>query len=136
MWAHSRFGSCKGLESCVETVCEDDSLQRLFFILDGFGGHFLNMIAYVTFSKYERIQRLTQSPRVVRAEHQCSVNVMMTILKMDSADASRVQSPRPETPEPASRQGRRNAQMDSQLFDDEGGISEKVRRPLRSELSF
>ncbi|KAI6028767.1 hypothetical protein F5J12DRAFT_807547 [Pisolithus orientalis] len=39
---------------------------------------------------------------------------------------SRVQSPRPGTPEPSSRQGRRNAQPDAQLLDDDGTISEKV----------
>jgi hypothetical protein len=40
---------------------------------------------------------------------------------------SRIQSPRPETPEPESRQGRRNAQPGAQLLDDDGGISEQVR---------
>ena len=39
----------------------------------------------------------------------------------------RIQSPRPETPEPESRQGRRNAQPGAQLLDDDGGISEQVR---------
>jgi hypothetical protein len=39
----------------------------------------------------------------------------------------RIQSPRPETPEPGSTQGRRNAQPGVQLLDDEGGISDKVR---------
>lgn len=41
--------------------------------------------------------------------------------------SSGIQSPRPETPEPESRQGRRNAQPGVQLLDDDGGISEKVR---------
>lgn len=40
---------------------------------------------------------------------------------------SRVQSPRPGTPEPSSRQGRRNTQPDAQLLDDDGAISQKVR---------
>jgi hypothetical protein len=39
----------------------------------------------------------------------------------------RIQSPRPETPEPESRQGRRNAQPGAQLLDDDGGLSEEVR---------
>lgn len=38
----------------------------------------------------------------------------------------RIQSPRPETPEPSSRQGRRNAQLDSQLLDADGAVSDKV----------
>ncbi|EPQ58210.1 hypothetical protein GLOTRDRAFT_35936 [Gloeophyllum trabeum ATCC 11539] len=44
----------------------------------------------------------------------------------------RFQSPRPETPEPGSRQGRRNAAPDVQLLDDDGAISEQVRSdPLK-----
>jgi hypothetical protein len=39
---------------------------------------------------------------------------------------SRMQSPRPETPEPSSKQGRRNAQLDAQLLDADGAISDKV----------
>lgn len=39
---------------------------------------------------------------------------------------SAVQSPRPETPEPESRQGRRNPQPGVQLLDDDGGISDAV----------
>lgn len=39
---------------------------------------------------------------------------------------SRMQSPRPGTPEPSSRQGRRNTQPDAQLLDDDGAISQKV----------
>ncbi|KII89217.1 hypothetical protein PLICRDRAFT_124369 [Plicaturopsis crispa FD-325 SS-3] len=42
----------------------------------------------------------------------------------------RIQSPRPETPEPASRQGRRNAQPGVQLLDDDGGISLKLEACL------
>jgi hypothetical protein len=38
----------------------------------------------------------------------------------------RMQSPRPETPEPSSKQGRRNAQLDAQLLDADGAISDKV----------
>lgn len=39
----------------------------------------------------------------------------------------RVSSPRPETPEPDSRQGRRNALAAGvQLLDDDGAISEQV----------
>jgi hypothetical protein len=37
------------------------------------------------------------------------------------------QSPRPDTPEPGSRQGRRNAQPGVQLLDDDGAISDQVR---------
>lgn len=37
-----------------------------------------------------------------------------------------VQSPRPETPEPESRQGRRNPQPGVQLLNDDGGISDAV----------
>ena len=44
---------------------------------------------------------------------------------------SRVQSPRPGTPEPSSRQGRRNNQPDAQLLDDDGAISQKVSRCVR-----
>jgi GTPases - Sulfate adenylate transferase subunit 1 len=40
---------------------------------------------------------------------------------------SGMHSPRPETPEPGSAQGRRNAGV--QLLDGEGGISDQVRRP-------
>ncbi|KLO12607.1 hypothetical protein SCHPADRAFT_929112 [Schizopora paradoxa] len=45
-------------------------------------------------------------------------------------DAQRVQSPRPETPEPDSRQGRRNAETGVQLLDVEGRISDKFERCL------
>lgn len=38
-----------------------------------------------------------------------------------------IQSLRPETPEPGSRQGRRNAQPGVQLLDDDGGISDQVK---------
>ncbi|KAF8447579.1 hypothetical protein L210DRAFT_2804296 [Boletus edulis BED1] len=44
---------------------------------------------------------------------------------------SRVQSPRPGTPEPSSRQGRRNAQQDAQLLDDDGAISQKFEACLK-----
>jgi hypothetical protein len=44
---------------------------------------------------------------------------------------SRMQSPRPETPEPSSKQGRRNAQLDAQLLDADGAISDKLERCLR-----
>jgi len=44
---------------------------------------------------------------------------------------SRIQSPRPETPEPESRQGRRNAQPGAQLLDDDGGISEQLECCLK-----
>ncbi|KAG2158348.1 uncharacterized protein EDB93DRAFT_1077302 [Suillus bovinus] len=43
----------------------------------------------------------------------------------------RMQSPRPETPEPSSKQGRRNAQLDAQLLDADGAISDKLERCLR-----
>ncbi|THG95256.1 hypothetical protein EW145_g7992 [Phellinidium pouzarii] len=49
----------------------------------------------------------------------------------DSNDSSRVQSPRPETPEPYVAQGRRNAPAGVQLLDDEGAISEKFERCLK-----
>ena len=45
--------------------------------------------------------------------------------------SSRVQSPRPETPEPYVAQGRRNAPVGVQLLDAEGVISEKVSKALR-----
>lgn len=45
---------------------------------------------------------------------------------MPSTIDSRVQSPRPGTPEPSSRQGRRNTEPDAQLLDDDGAISQKV----------
>lgn len=48
----------------------------------------------------------------------------------------RIQSPRPETPEPESRQGRRNPQPGAQLLDDDGGISEKVRVHFPSYLAL
>ncbi|KIJ16803.1 hypothetical protein PAXINDRAFT_112904 [Paxillus involutus ATCC 200175] len=44
---------------------------------------------------------------------------------------SRVQSPRPGTPEPSSRQGRRNTQTDTQLLDDDGAISQKLEACLK-----
>ncbi|KAF9227512.1 hypothetical protein BS17DRAFT_773899, partial [Gyrodon lividus] len=44
---------------------------------------------------------------------------------------SRVQSPRPGTPEPSSRQGRRNTQPDTQLLDDDGAISQKLEACLK-----
>ncbi|OJA14851.1 hypothetical protein AZE42_00790 [Rhizopogon vesiculosus] len=44
---------------------------------------------------------------------------------------SRIQSPRPETPEPSSRQGRRNPQLDAQLLDADGAVSAKLERCLR-----
>ncbi|KAG9318809.1 hypothetical protein JVU11DRAFT_911 [Chiua virens] len=44
---------------------------------------------------------------------------------------SRVQSPRPGTPEPSSRQGRRNTQPDAQLLDDDGAISQKLEACLK-----
>ncbi|KAH7915001.1 hypothetical protein BJ138DRAFT_1078371 [Hygrophoropsis aurantiaca] len=51
---------------------------------------------------------------------------------MDSATASRVQSPRPATPEPSSRQGRRNQDhADVQLLDDDGAISQKLEACLK-----
>ena len=48
------------------------------------------------------------------------------VLDSDFYDPSRMQSPRPETPEPYVRQGRRNATSGVQLLNDEGAISEKV----------
>ncbi|KAG6890461.1 hypothetical protein C0992_001508 [Termitomyces sp. T32_za158] len=46
---------------------------------------------------------------------------------MSSVDAA--PSPRPETPEPSSKQGRRNAGV--QLLDDEGAISDQLEACLR-----
>jgi hypothetical protein len=46
---------------------------------------------------------------------------------MDTAVLERLESSRPETPEPGSRQGRRNGQLGVQLLDDEGLISEEVQ---------
>ncbi|KAI0934169.1 hypothetical protein AcV5_006104 [Taiwanofungus camphoratus] len=43
----------------------------------------------------------------------------------------RVNSPRPETPEPDSRQGRRNGAAGVQLLDDEGAISEQLESCLK-----
>lgn len=44
----------------------------------------------------------------------------------DPGESIRIQSPRPETPEPDARQGRRNLETGVQLLDNEGAISEKV----------
>ncbi|KAA1474925.1 hypothetical protein DENSPDRAFT_782634 [Dentipellis sp. KUC8613] len=44
---------------------------------------------------------------------------------------SRVQSPRPETPEPGSRQGRRNTEPDVQLLDVDGAISRQLETCLK-----
>ena len=49
-----------------------------------------------------------------------------SVSDFDPNESLRVQSPRPETPEPDSRQGRRNAEIGVQLLDDEGAISDKV----------
>ncbi|EIW85024.1 hypothetical protein CONPUDRAFT_149888 [Coniophora puteana RWD-64-598 SS2] len=47
-------------------------------------------------------------------------------------DPRRFQSPRADTPEPASRQGRRNfLQPDAQLLDDDGAISQKFEACLK-----
>ena len=52
---------------------------------------------------------------------------MAPVVEKENYDSdSRVQSPRPDTPEPSSRQGRRNPQPGAQLLDDDGAISEKV----------
>lgn len=49
---------------------------------------------------------------------------------------SGIGSPRPETPEPGSQQGRRNSRFPSvQLLDDDGQISEKVRFSSRTTTS-
>lgn len=45
----------------------------------------------------------------------------------DQNDRSRMQSPRPETPEPYVKQGRRNDPVSVQLLDDEGAIGDQVR---------
>ena len=50
----------------------------------------------------------------------------MEVVRMNYDLDSAVQSPRPETPEPESRQGRRNPQPGVQLLDDDGGISDAV----------
>ena len=56
---------------------------------------------------------------------------MASVAERENYDSdSRVQSPRPGTPEPSSRQGRRNTQPDTQLLDDDGTISEKVILPF------
>ncbi|KAI6045376.1 hypothetical protein EDC04DRAFT_2559706 [Pisolithus marmoratus] len=54
-----------------------------------------------------------------------------TVVSVSDNSDSRVQSPRPGTPEPSSRQGRRNAQPDAQLLDDDGTISEKLEACLK-----
>ena len=51
----------------------------------------------------------------------------VTVSDFNDFEAASCQSPRPETPEPDSRQGRRNPPPGVQLLDDEGSISEKVR---------
>lgn len=57
--------------------------------------------------------------------------------EIDDHDShSRLQSPRPGTPEPSSRQGRRNTQPDAQLLDDDGRISEKVFIDYTASLLF
>jgi len=49
-------------------------------------------------------------------------------LAMQEVLARLSENPRPDTPEPSSRQGRRNGSgSDVQLLDDDGSISEKVR---------
>ncbi|KAH8117330.1 hypothetical protein DFH11DRAFT_1816471 [Phellopilus nigrolimitatus] len=48
----------------------------------------------------------------------------------DPNEPTRMQSPRPETPEPYVSQGRRNAPTGVQLLDNEGGISDKFERCL------
>ena len=54
----------------------------------------------------------------------------MSHFDFDPDDSMRIQSPRPETPEPDTRQGRRNWETGVQLLDDEGAISEKVNSLL------
>lgn len=57
---------------------------------------------------------------------------MASVAERENYDSdSRVQSPRPGTPEPSSRQGRRNTQPDTQLLDDDGTISEKLETCLK-----
>ena len=53
---------------------------------------------------------------------------MVSVVEKKNYDSdSRVQSPRPNTPEPSSRQGRRNTHPSAwQLLDDDSAISEKV----------
>jgi len=55
---------------------------------------------------------------------------MALLREFDLDDAQRVQSPRPETPEPDSRQGRRNTEAGIQLLDVEGRIGDKFERCL------
>ena len=54
----------------------------------------------------------------------------VTVSDFNDFEAASCQSPRPETPEPDSRQGRRNPPPGVQLLDDEGSISEKVRENI------
>ncbi|KAG6335199.1 hypothetical protein ID866_3893 [Astraeus odoratus] len=57
---------------------------------------------------------------------------MTSVTDKDRYDQDlRVQSPRPGTPEPSSRQGRRNNQPDAQLLDDDGTISDKLEACLK-----
>ncbi|EFI28386.1 hypothetical protein CC1G_13920 [Coprinopsis cinerea okayama7 len=44
---------------------------------------------------------------------------------------TRFASPRPETPEPSSRQGRRNHDPGVQLLDEDGGISDQLEACLK-----
>ena len=62
----------------------------------------------------------------------------MSHFDFDPDDSMRIQSPRPETPEPDTRQGRRNWETGVQLLDDEGAISEKVNHffTRQTEISF
>jgi hypothetical protein len=60
---------------------------------------------------------------------QSEQNIMQEIL-------ARMSSPRPDTPEPSSKQGRRNGNnsQDVQLLDADGAISDKVRYRLSTHL--
>lgn len=63
------------------------------------------------------------------AQTPTSVRALMT----EDHDSG-TQSPRPETPEPSSIQGRRNAGV--QLLDNEGGISDQVRHARGLYIGF
>lgn len=74
-------------------------------------------------------RRACVTANTLRSTPDCFMRSAMAPLRdFDLDDASRVQSPRPETPEPDSRQGRRNTEKGVQLLDIEGRLSDKVHR--------
>ena len=58
---------------------------------------------------------------------QINIAHIIAPMNLNQAGIERAGTPRPETPEPGSRQGRRNAEPGIQLLDDDGAISDEVR---------